>query len=69
VALELGYYQVPKKMTTKELARKHKVPRTTFEEHLRKAESKVLLTLALYIILYAQSPKELEKATPQLLAR
>jgi predicted DNA binding protein len=67
-ALELGYYQVPKKMTTEELARKQRAPRTTFEEHLRKAESKVLLALAPYIILYAQSPKELEKATPQLLA-
>jgi len=67
-ALELGYYQVPKKTTTNELARKQRVPRTTFEEHLRKAESKVLRALAPYIILYAQRPGELEKATPQLMA-
>jgi hypothetical protein len=67
-ALELGYYQVPKRITTEELARKQSAPRTTYEEHLRKAESKVLRALAPYIILYAQRPVTLEE-TPQLLAR
>jgi predicted DNA binding protein len=66
-ALEMGYYQVPKRMTTEELAHKHKVPRTTFEEHLRKAESKVLQALAPYIILYARKPSGLKEAS-QLLA-
>ena len=67
-ALELGYYQVPKKITTVQLAQKQNAPRTTYEEHLRKAESKVLRALAPYIILYAQRPTRLEE-TPQLLAK
>ena len=41
-ALENGYYQVPKKVTTEEMASKLRLPRTTYEEHLRKAEGKVL---------------------------
>jgi hypothetical protein len=67
-ALELGYYQVPKKITTEHLAQKQRVPRTTFEEHLRKAESKVLRALAPYLILYAQKPTRLLE-TPQLLTK
>jgi predicted DNA binding protein len=34
-ALENGYYHVPKKVTTEEMASKLKLPRTTYEEHLR----------------------------------
>jgi predicted DNA binding protein len=66
-ALGLGYYQVPKRITTQQLATKQKVPRTTYEEHLRKAEGKVLRSLAPYIILYSQKPARLQEA-PQLLA-
>jgi predicted DNA binding protein len=67
-ALEYGYYQVPKKVTTEELALRQKVPRTTFEEHLRKAESKVLHALAPYIILYAHRPTRPQEA-PEILAK
>ena len=48
-ALENGYYQVPKKVTTEEMASKLSLPRTTYEEHLRKAEGKVLRSVAPYI--------------------
>lgn len=48
-ALENGYYQVPKKVTTEEMASKLRLPRTTYEEHLRKAEGKVLRSMAPYI--------------------
>jgi predicted DNA binding protein len=48
-ALENGYYQVPKKVTTEQMASKLKLPRTTYEEHLRKAEGKVLRSMAPYI--------------------
>jgi predicted DNA binding protein len=65
-ALELGYYQVPKKTTTEELALKQKVPRTTYEEHLRKAESKILHALSPYIALYARRPTRLQEVAPQL---
>ena len=49
VAMENGYYSVPKKVTTEEIARILGVPRTTYEEHLRKAESKVLASVAPYM--------------------
>jgi predicted DNA binding protein len=65
-ALEFGYYQVPKKTTTGELALKQKVPRTTYEEHLRKAESKILHALSPYVILYARRPTGLQEVAPQL---
>ncbi len=48
-AVENGYYQVPKKVTTEEIASKLKLPRTTYEEHLRKAEGKVIRSMAPYI--------------------
>jgi len=67
-ALELGYYQVPKRVSTEKLAEKNGVPRTTYEEHLSKAESKVLRALAPFIILYAQKPSSL-KEEPRLLAK
>jgi hypothetical protein len=35
------------------IAEKHKVPRTTYEEHLRKAESKILRAIAPYVRMYA----------------
>jgi predicted DNA binding protein len=48
-ALERGYYRVPKKVTTDEIAQDMGLPRTTFEEHLRKAESKVFRAITPYI--------------------
>jgi predicted DNA binding protein len=42
MALSRGYYDVPKKISTGEIAKGLGLPRTTFEEHLRKAESKAL---------------------------
>ena len=48
-AVENGYYQVPKRVTTEEMASKLKQPRTTYEEHLRKAEGKVIRSMAPYI--------------------
>jgi len=40
-----GYYQLPRKADVKAIAAKHKIPRTTFQDHLRKAECKVISTL------------------------
>jgi predicted DNA binding protein len=57
-ALESGYYQIPKRVTTKQIAGKQKVPRTTYEEHLRKAESKILQAIAPYVRLYSSGEKE-----------
>jgi len=61
-AVENGYYQIPKKVTAEEIAVKRNVSRTTFEEHLRKAESKTFLAMAPYIRMYAARPKRIVAA-------
>ncbi len=68
-ALEFGYYQIPKKTTAEGIANKQKVPRTTFEEHLRKAESKILLAMAPYVRMYASRPQRLVEQAPQIAAK
>ncbi len=68
-ALEFGYYQIPKKTTAEGIASKQKVPRTTFEEHLRKAESKILLAMAPYVRMYASRPQRLVEQAPQIAAK
>jgi O-6-methylguanine DNA methyltransferase len=45
-ALESGYYESPRKVTTEEVARSLGVARSTFEEHLKAAESKLVSALA-----------------------
>jgi predicted DNA binding protein len=46
VAIARGYYEIPKKVSTDEIAKSLDLPRTTYEEHLRKAESKVMKAVA-----------------------
>jgi len=45
-ALETGYYDAPRKVTTEEVARKMGIARSTFEEHLKAAESQLVRALA-----------------------
>ncbi len=45
-ALETGYYDAPRKVTTLDVARKLGVARSTFEEHLKAAESQLVHALA-----------------------
>jgi len=56
LALDSGYYRVPKKATTEDVAARVGVPRTTYDEHLRKAESKVMQSVAPYVQLMARKP-------------
>lgn len=56
-AIENGYYEIPKRITADELAKKHGQPRSTLEEHIRKAESKVVLAMAPYMMMYARVPE------------
>ncbi len=56
-AVENGYYEIPKRVTADELAKKYGQPRSTLEEHIRKAESKVLLAVAPYMMVYAKVPE------------
>lgn len=48
-ALDRGYYLMPKRISTETLAESAGVTRTTFGEHLRKAESKIMQSLTRYI--------------------
>jgi predicted DNA binding protein len=52
-AISQGYYTVPRPVTVHQLARARDVPRTTFEEHFHKAESKLIRSIAPYIQMYA----------------
>ncbi len=45
-ALEAGYYDAPRKVTTLDVARKLGIARSTFEEHLKAAESQLVHALA-----------------------
>ncbi len=47
-AIEMGYYAMPKKATVDQIASRVKIPRSTFEEHLRKAEVKVMRNMRPY---------------------
>lgn len=42
LAIEEGYYDYPRKTTIEKLSKYMKVSKSTFEEHLRKAENKIL---------------------------
>ncbi len=47
-----GYYKLPRVADVKEIARRENVPRTTFQEHLKKGENKLIASLVPYIQLY-----------------
>ncbi len=52
IAYDQGYYRLPRKADVQTIARKKRVPRTTFQEHLKKAENKLVISLIPYITLY-----------------
>ncbi len=53
-----GYYKLPRKADVKTIASKERVPRTTFQEHLKKAENKIVAALVPYIQLFNHAPME-----------
>ena len=57
-----GYYNLPRDTDVQTIAAKEKVPRTTFQEHLKKAENKVVAALVPYIKLYNHAPSEKRKS-------
>lgn len=61
-AYNYGYYRLPRKADVATIAVKKKVPRTTFQEHLKKAENKLIASLVPYIMLYRQAPEEKRKS-------
>jgi len=56
-----GYYNLPRAADVKAIAAKVKVPRTTFQEHLTKAENKLLAALIPSIKLYYHASPERKK--------
>jgi predicted DNA binding protein len=77
-AMTRGYYEIPKRTSTEDIANSLHLPRTTYEEHLRKAESKVMKAVAPFLELGSTSihtrsrrdegPREVEKMMPQIRA-
>ena len=49
LALERGYYDQPRKTSLRDLAARTDVARSTYEEHLRKAENKLLTNLGQFL--------------------
>lgn len=48
-ALDSGYYTIPRRATAGKIAEKLGVPRTSYVDHLRKAENKVLQAVGSYV--------------------
>jgi predicted DNA binding protein len=51
-SMALGYYRMPRRTSTGKIAASLKVPRTTFQEHRLKAESKLMAALTPYVLTY-----------------
>lgn len=50
LAVDRGYYEIPRSTTTSDLATQMDVSRRTYEEHLRRAENKVMKNLLEYLL-------------------
>ena len=57
-AMQMGYYGMPKGATIEEVASRQGVKRSTYEEHLRKAELKILQAVRPYARLAYVTSKE-----------
>jgi hypothetical protein len=53
-----GYYNLPRDADVQTIAAKNRVPRTTFQEHLKKAENKLVAALVPHIKLYNNAAPE-----------
>lgn len=60
-AFRFGYYTSPRQVTTEEIAASLGVSRTTYEEHLRKAENRVVSALIPYLQLFATADHPSER--------
>ena len=57
-AFRYGYYNLPRNADLQTIAAKEKVPRTTFQEHLKKAENKLVAALVPYVQLFSLAPAD-----------
>src|SRR2546422_206499 len=56
-----GYYTSPRQITTESIAKGSGLSRSTYEEHLRKAENRIMGSLIPYMQLFASGEKKPEK--------
>ena len=56
-ALDHGYYNLPRGASAEEIARRLGIPRTSFVDHLRKAENKVMQAMGSYLRLQLGEPE------------
>jgi len=54
MSMRHGYYELPRHTSTGKIANAVHVPRTTFQDHRKKAETKLMHALAPYILTHAQ---------------
>lgn len=66
LAQQHGYYRTPRDATASQIAEAAGVSRSTFDEHLRKAEAKLVTNLVPYLELFLQAQRaELPGAAPR----
>lgn len=53
-----GYYSLPRKANVQDIASKKRVSRTTYQEHLKKAENKLIASLVPYVQLFRRVAPE-----------
>ena len=53
-----GYYNLPRDSDVQTIAAKEKVPLTTFQEHLKKAENKLVAAIIPHMKLFNHAPAE-----------
>jgi predicted DNA binding protein len=56
-AHRFGYYNSPRQVTTDDVAQGMGVSRSTYEEHLRKAENRIISSLVPYLQIYASAER------------
>jgi len=65
-ALDNGYYNLPRDASAEEIARRLGIPRTSFVDHLRKAENKVMQAMGSYLRLQLAEPIGPRRREPTL---
>ncbi|MCX6648323.1 MAG: helix-turn-helix domain-containing protein [Candidatus Bathyarchaeota archaeon] len=58
-----GYYRLPREADIQEIAKRERVKRTTFQEHLKKGENKIIERIIPYMRLYARRSGDAARLT------
>ena len=65
-AVSRGYFDIPKKISIEELAESNSISKSTLQEHLSKAESKIFRSIESYLRLYETYLEAQEKASDDI---